>query len=105
MVSALRQRILVQPLILALWMGYAMAQTMPPIIKRAQERGERIGEERGERRAKRNALLKYLEQHFGDVPDTLQTDIEAVEDLTTLDRLFDSALRSTSLEEFTVSMA
>jgi hypothetical protein len=35
MVSALRQRILVQPLVLALWIGCAAAQTMPPTVKLA----------------------------------------------------------------------
>ena len=35
MVSALRQRILVQPLVLALWIGCAVAQTMPPTVKLA----------------------------------------------------------------------
>src|SRR5579859_2825718 len=35
MVSALRQRILVQPLALSLWLGYAVAQTMPPTVKLA----------------------------------------------------------------------
>jgi len=78
-----------------------MAQAMPPIIRRAQERGERIGE----RRARRSMLLRYLEQHFGAVPDKLQTEIEAVDDLTALDRLIDCALAAKSLEEFTASLS
>ena len=35
MVTALRQRILVQPLVLSLLMGCAVAQTMPPTVKLA----------------------------------------------------------------------
>ena len=46
-----------------------MAQTMPPIIRRAEARGEKVGEQRG----KRDALIRQMQHKFGP----LDTDIRA----------------------------
>jgi hypothetical protein len=73
-----------------------IAQSMPPIIKRAQDRGERI--------AKREVLLKYLSRHFGNVPSDLHGQIEDVDELAVLDRLIDAAMAARTLEEFQTAM-
>jgi predicted transposase YdaD len=87
-----------------------MAQTMPPIIRRAQARGEAIGEQRGieigEQRGieigKRETLLRLIQSRFGPLPADLRARIEQVSDIDRLDRLTDAVLSATTLEEMPI---
>ena len=80
-----------------------MTQTMPPILRRAQERGERVGEQRGieigEQRAKRETLMRLLEQRFGAIPAEIRARMEAITEIGRLNGLIDSVLTVDSLED------
>ena len=92
-----------------------MTQTMPPILRRAQERGERVGEQRGieigeqrgieigEQRAKRETLMRLLDLRFSAIPAELRTRMEAITDIGQLNGLIDSVLSVGSLEDLPLS--
>ncbi len=54
--------------------------------------------EQGETRAKRAAVLKLLQARFGNVPETLATQINEIHSHARLDLLFDEILDAKSIE-------
>lgn len=57
------------------------------------------GIEQGEIRAKRDAVLKLLRRQLGQIPQPLANRINAIQQLSQLDALFEKALVAKSLEE------
>lgn len=78
-----------------------MAQTMPPIIRRAEERGKRIGA----LEAKREAVLQILNQRLGSVPEDVRERIEGETNSILLGDLVNFAVNATSFEEFTTQLS
>ncbi|RKU24351.1 hypothetical protein C6503_01035 [Candidatus Poribacteria bacterium] len=57
------------------------------------------GIEQGEIRAKRDAVLKLLQRQLGQIPQPFANRINAIQQLSQLDALFEKALVAKSLEE------
>lgn len=84
-----------------------MAQTMPPIIRRAQARGEAIGEQRGvqigEQNGRGDTLLRLLQFKFGPLPADIRARIDRITEIDRLDRLIDAVLTAETLVEMRLS--
>ena len=63
------------------------------------EQGIEQGIEQGETRAKRNAILKLLQFRFNEVPETLRTQINAIQSHARLDKLFEEILGAETLDD------
>lgn len=70
-----------------------------PFYERVIQRGIEQGIEQGEIRAKRDAVLKLLQRQLGQIPQPLANRINAIQQLSQLDALFEKALVAESLEE------
>ena len=66
-----------------------------PFYERVIQRGI----EQGELRAKRDAVLKLLQRQFGHIPRPFANRINAIQQLSQLDVLFEQALAAKSLDE------
>jgi len=67
---------------------------------RLREEGKLEGEQRGQLQAFRTAVLRALEIRHGSYPEGIREAVESTDDLQRLEALFDSAIRSDSLEAF-----
>ena len=84
-----------------------MAETMPPIIRRAQARGEKIGEERGigigEQRGALNEaqslLLRLAAKRLGEPSEESQARVATIQDKSRLESLFERVLDVETWEE------
>jgi hypothetical protein len=60
---------------------------------------ERYGMEKGVLKGKRNLLLRQLRHKFGELPESVEAKINAIETEEELDKLSDLILDANSLEE------
>jgi hypothetical protein len=58
-----------------------------------------VYEQRDEIRGKRDATLRLLRKKFGDLPESVEARIQAMETEAELDALFDAALDAQSLDD------
>lgn len=68
-----------------------MAQTMPPIIRRAEARGQQIG--------KRDTLLRLMQLKYGPLDAGTRAKIDNIADIAQLERLIDAVLTAETLAE------
>ena len=66
------------------------------------EQGMAQGIEHGETRAKQAALLKLLKHKFRSVPETMITQIQAIQDPAQLDAIFEKSLTAETLEDIDI---
>ena len=66
------------------------------------EQGMAQGIEQGETRAKQAALLKLLQHKFPSVPETMITQIQAIQDPAQLDAIFEKSLTAETLEDIDI---
>ena len=66
------------------------------------EQGMAQGIEQGETRAKQAALLKLLQHKFRSVPETMITQIQAIQDPAQLDAIFEKSLTAETLEDIDI---
>lgn len=76
--------------------GAVMAQTMAEYLF---EQGEKRGEKRGETRAKRDSLLKLLNLRFESVPEPIIKKVSGMRSHSKLDKLFEKAATTQTLDE------
>ena len=57
------------------------------------------GVEQGEARARRADVLKLLQSQFGDIPESLVTQINAMQNPAELDTLFDAVLDAETIDD------
>ncbi len=62
--------------------------------------GKQEGKEEGRVQALRDAVLRALEIRHGGYPDGIREAVESIHDTVNLQRLFETAIRASSLEEF-----
>jgi hypothetical protein len=67
--------------------------------RRGFRKGVSAGRKEGQRLALQRIILRVLEQRFGPVPDTLRQQVEEIDSLQRLTRLFNRALAAASLRE------
>ena len=60
---------------------------------------------RGQLAEKRNSIIRALRRKFGEIPEPLTAQIEAIASTDELDALFDRALDAASLAEFSAGFA
>jgi hypothetical protein len=70
------------------------------LADRLREEGKLEGKEEGRVQALRDAVLHTLEIRHGGYPEGIREAVESTNDPANLQRLFESALRASSLEEF-----
>ncbi|MCC6446395.1 MAG: cytosolic protein [Armatimonadetes bacterium] len=83
--------------------AYEEAKAMPYITSVERigiKKGIRQGIEQGELRNARKAVLRVLKTRFREVPTSIEAGIQSIEDMETLDRLLEQAVKTESLEEF-----
>lgn len=76
-----------------------MAQTMPPIIKRAHDRGHKEGIEEGIEIGKQDTLVQLLTLRFGSLPEEARSQIERITEIAELDRMIGLVLDAQSLSD------
>ena len=74
------------------------------LADRLREEGKQEGITEGQLRAMRGAVLRALEIRHGGYPEGIREAIETVRDPATLDRLLESAFRSSSVEAFSSNL-
>ena len=80
--------------------GEVMAQTMAEhLFKQGEKRGEKRGEKKGETRAKRDSLLKLLSLRFESVPEPIIKKVSGMRSPSKLDKLFEKAATTQTLDE------
>ena len=72
------------------------------IIELSERRGLERGIAQGETSAKQAAVLKLLQLRFENVPEAIATQVNAIQNVSRLDALFERALAATTLEYFDV---
>ena len=72
------------------------------VLQRGIEQGMAQGIEQGETRAKQAALLKLLQHKFQSVPQTIITQIHAIQDPAQLDAIFENSLTAETLEDIDI---
>ena len=73
-------------------MAHAMAETL-------LEQGIEQGIEQGETLAKRDSVLKLLQFRFGNVPETVITQVNAIRSHSQLDSLFEKVLEAETIDD------
>ena len=77
-----------------------MAQTMAEVLmERGIKQGFQQGTEHGETRAKREVILKILQSRFDDIPESIITEITAIQSISRLDALLEKLINAESLDE------
>lgn len=72
------------------------------VLQRGVEQGIAQGVEQGEIRAKQEALLKLLRHKFESVPQTMITQIHAIQTPAKLDTIFEKSLTAETLEDIDI---
>ena len=72
------------------------------VLQRGIEQGMAQGIEQGETRAKQASLLKLLKHKFRNVPETMITQIQAIQDPAQLDAIFEKSLTAETLEDIDI---
>jgi hypothetical protein len=78
---------------------HTMAQTMPPLIRRAQDRGKLVGRLEG----KRDTLIRLIRAKFGPVSQELLDEIDHITDVDRLDAILDAILSANSVSDLPFS--
>ena len=77
-----------------------MAKTMVEVyIEQGIEQGKAEGIEQGAIQAKREMILKLLDIHIGDIPDTVSRKVSRMRSLSRLDSLLEQVATAQSLED------
>jgi hypothetical protein len=76
-----------------------MAETMPPLVRRARDRGRVEGIEQGVLRGKRETLLRQMEVKFGPLSETMRSRVERIADDALIDQLTDRILTAQTVAE------